>query len=173
MYKKILLIVFSTLVKNPFTRCTCLMSFITYFIWITAKYRPFAINHMNYLEYYSGFCSLIIIVTSAFYIENENQTIQMTFLILIICVNTLFLAKWIKSVLKICLFKYKVFFMKYWPHFYLFCENLIETKGILSFTSINDQMHQVKNKFSGNFFIGNKKSLNFNMEKIQIDRDYY
>jgi len=133
MYKKILLIAFSTLVKNQFARCTYLMSFVTFFIWITAKYRPFIINNNNYLEYYSAFCSLIIIVTSAFYVENDNEAIQTIFLILIIYMNTLFIAKWCKSVFKLLLFKYRHILLRYLPTLYLISKKFIESKGIISF----------------------------------------
>ena len=70
--KKIIIIALSTLVKDPSNRCIYILSILSISIWATSKHRPFLISNLNYLEYLSNSCALVINLTSSFYLEKNN-----------------------------------------------------------------------------------------------------
>lgn len=98
------------------------------FLWVTAKYQPFLKGYMNKLEFYSNFCALIIIVTSAFYIENKSEIMKSIFFVFIILINLYFLFKWIVSILKIMLIKYENLLIKC-PHLFIFFFAFVKITG--------------------------------------------
>jgi len=120
MSKKIVLIAFSTLIKEPFARCTYMLSFVSLFIFVTAKSKPFLINNMNYLEYLSNCCCLMLIVTSAFCTADNNGFLQIVFLYATYCINCLFIAKWVLSVGKLVFVKYQKILLIVSPNLYIF-----------------------------------------------------
>ena len=141
MYKKIILIALSCLIKNSFTRCTYMMLVIFIFTWFTARSRPYLLTNMNYLEYHANFCALLIIITSAFYIENNNEILQTTFLILIIYMNISFWFKWVLAMTKIILIKYETLVYKICPHLYVFLLSLI---NYVDYPVTDEKNHKVR-----------------------------
>ena len=124
---------------------------------------------MNYLEYYSNYCALIIIITSSFYIENKDENIQTFFLILIVYFNITFLIKWSFGMLKILMAKYEYYFSKFCPKIYSFLFSCISyLENILP-----QQFHKKMKfldffKFTGKDFHKFKKNSSFKRIKKSI-----
>ena len=119
MSKKIIFISFTALIKNVFQRCAAMLCFITFFAWITLNCKPFIVNNMNYLEYYSNYCSLLFVMTIAFCTEKNEIFLQMVFLLLCFFVNSFFLFKWLFSVLQILFVKYQNICLNHCPYIYI------------------------------------------------------
>lgn len=122
------MIIFSTFVKDAALRVVYLISIVFMFLWVTAKYQPFLKGYMNKLEFYSNFCALIIIITSAFYIENRSEIMKSIFFVFIILINLYFLFKWLVSILKIMLIKYENLLIKC-PHLFVFFFAFVKITG--------------------------------------------
>ena len=119
MSKKIIFISFTALIKNVFQRCAAMLCFITFFAWITLNSKPFIVTNMNYLEYYSNYCSLFFVMTIAFCTEKNEIFLQMVFLLLCFFVNSFFLLKWLFSVLQILFVKYQNICLNNCPCIYI------------------------------------------------------
>ena len=149
MFKKILLIAFSTLIKDPFTRCTYMLSFVSIFIFVTAKSKPFLINNMNYLEYLSNCCCLMLIVTSAFCTADNAAFFQNLFLYATLCINGLFLVKWVLSIGKLLFVKYQNFLSLVCPNLYIFFLGLLQMDNEKNKRKINKSESTIIIDFHG------------------------
>ena len=129
MSKKIALIALSTLVKDPFNRCLYMLSIIVFSILATSSCKPFLISNLNYLEYHSNCCSLIIIITSAFCLQENTNFLQTVFLIFSFYVNVSFIAKCGSSLTKVLIAKYQHALERWSPNFYIFCLAILQVNS--------------------------------------------
>lgn len=142
MTKKIVLIASTVLIKDVFKRCTVMLCLITFFIWLTLKKKPFLANNLNFLEYYSNYCSLLFILTIAICTEKNQTFLQVLCLFLSFLVNCLFVFKWLFSVLQILFVKYQNICFNYCPCAYIFFVSYFKFSLRSNAISLNFQHHE-------------------------------
>ena len=146
MTKKIVLIASTVLIKDVFKRCAVMLFFISFFTWLSLKNKPFLANNMNFLEYYSNYCSLLFILTIAICTEKNQIFLQALCLLMSFLVNCLFVFKWLFSVLQIWFVKYQNICFNYCPHVYIFFVSCFKFRLRSKVIGLNFQQHHEKRK---------------------------
>lgn len=184
--KKIIIIALSTLIKDPSNRCIYILSILSISIWATSKHRPFLISNLNYLEYLSNSCALVINITSSFYLEKNNPFLQNLFLVLSFYINFLFVVKWGSSVIKILIAKYQDIFIKLCPNIYFLLLAVFQVKTkkyykrvrkcfgcCIFFQNIIKKRKSLKQQFSNGKFKVYFEKGNYTLEpRIEIESEF-
>ena len=118
MYRKVCLLLFLNFQTfNLFMKLTVMICIMFLMMLMIVQHHPFILNEHNYLEYYSSISSLFLIFAAFLYISEVSTLMKALCFVFINITNFLFIMSWTCGILKILVFKYSHFFLKYLPTF--------------------------------------------------------